>query len=181
MHCLENNGDFLFRLRCKAFTIYDNEGKKINLNAAISDATENTPVSFTANFKTGGEYKPIRICAVRKTADDILKSQKRIHRNESKKQKEYSKEAKSMNDYIVVVTSLPENITADKILGLYRYHWQIELYFKRLKSLMELGNLPNKNKDSIMAWLNGKMLCALLVELLLAKVDFPPKASDKSI
>ena len=80
-----------------------------------------------------------------------------------------------MNEFIVVATSLSLDICANDILELYRYRWQIELFFKRAKSLLQLGNLPNKKEENILAWLDGKMLCAILVELIQAKVVFSPK------
>ncbi len=42
------------------------------------------------------------------------------------------------NKFIVVVTNLPEEITAGQILELYRMRWRIELVFKRLKSVFGL-------------------------------------------
>jgi transposase len=56
------------------------------------------------------------------------------------------------NEYVVVITSLPENINAEQILGTYRYRWQIEFYFKRLKSLLELGEVSKKRAECMEAW-----------------------------
>ena len=85
-----------------------------------------------------------------------------------------------MNNYIVVATSLSSDISSSEILELYRYRRQIELFFKRAKSLLQLGNLPNKKEENILAWLDGKMLCALFVELIQSKVIFPPKEHFES-
>jgi len=35
--------------------------------------------------------------------------------------------------------------------------------------------LPNKKEENILAWLDGKMLCALLIELIQSEVNFSPK------
>ena len=40
------------------------------------------------------------------------------------------------NEYIVVATSLGADITAEEVIDLYRYRWQVELYFKRLKPIL---------------------------------------------
>ena len=85
-------------------------------------------------------------------------------------------ETKETHAYTFVITSLPESISAMDVLSLYRFRWQVELYFKRLKSIMDFGELPKKRNDSIEAWLNGKLIVALLVEKLLSEVDFFPSA-----
>jgi transposase len=112
---------------------------------------------------------------VKKNAAAIEKNKIKYQKLESKKQRKFSDESKFMNNYIVVVTSLSSDIPSDEILELYRYRWQIELFFKRVKSLLQLGNLPNKKEENILAWLDGKMLCALLIELIQSEVNFSPK------
>jgi len=73
-----------------------------------------------------------------------------------------------------VATSLPETFTAREILDIYRMRWQVELVFKRYKSIPGLGSVPTKTKESTKIWLNGKMLLALLAEKFLGNVDFSP-------
>jgi IS4 transposase len=175
MHCLSCGADYIFRLKHNAFFHYGINGNKINLNEKLSQATETENVDISAYFKKGNKLIPVRICAIKKKADDIEKTKTRTKKRESRKCTIYSDDSKLMNNYIVVVTSLPLEISANDILELYRYRWQIELFFKRAKSLLLLGNLPNKKEENIIAWLNGKMLCAILVELIQAKVDFFPQ------
>ena len=56
--------------------------------------------------------------------------------------------------------------SAAKILELYRCRWQVELAFKRLKSLLKLGYLPKKDPASARAWMQLKLLIALVTEKL---------------
>ena len=58
--------------------------------------------------------------------------------------------------------------SAGQVLEAYRYRWQIELVFKRLKQIVQLGHLPKRQDDSAHAWLYGKLFVALLTEKLLA-------------
>ena len=67
-----------------------------------------------------------------------------------------------MNEYFVVGTALREGFSAAQILHIYRLRWQVEIAFKRLKSVMQLGQLPKTDPESCRAWLYGKMLYAQL-------------------
>ena len=46
--------------------------------------------------------------------------------------------------------------------------WQVELVFKRLKSVAQLGYLPKRGGESSKAWLYGKLFSALLTVKLIA-------------
>ncbi len=68
---------------------------------------------------------------------------------------------------MIVLTTLPD-VQPAAILELYRYRWQIELAFKRLKSLLQLGHLKKMDPVGAKAWLQGKLFVATLVEMLIA-------------
>lgn len=58
---------------------------------------------------------------------------------------------------------------------MYRARWQIELVFKRLKSLAGLGHLKKHDPQAARAWLQGKLLVALLIDALrMASEAFSP-------
>lgn len=55
-------------------------------------------------------------------------------------------------------------LDATAVLNWYRCRWQIELRFKRMKSILGLGELSTKRQGSCRAWRHGKLLVALLRE-----------------
>jgi IS4 transposase len=57
-----------------------------------------------------------------------------------------------------------EVLTREQVWLLYRLRWQIELLFKRFKSLLGLGDLPAKQPNLARSWIFGKLILALLVE-----------------
>jgi len=67
-----------------------------------------------------------------------------------------------------------ESFPEERILELYRLKWQVELAFKRLKSIMQLGQLPKTDPESCRAWLYGKRLYALLCYAIVDKGRFFP-------
>ena len=74
----------------------------------------------------------------------------------------------------MLVTNLSNEILAYDILALCRLRWQVDFYFKRLKSIMQFGELPKRCENSIFACLNGKIMAALLLDAVSAKVSFSP-------
>ena len=59
------------------------------------------------------------------------------------------------------------DLPAGTVCALYKRRWDVELFFKRFKSLAELGHLPKHDDESAKAWLYGKLLVALVVEKLI--------------
>ena len=98
---------------------------------------------------------------------------------ESKKQMKLSGETVYTHNYMFVITSLPA-----EILSCYRLRWQVELVFKRRKSLLQLGSIPTKTEEAGEVWINGKILLSLLTEKYLGDIDFSPlgtSAGNRSI
>ncbi len=65
-----------------------------------------------------------------------------------------------------VVSSIPpEILSAETVLELYRCRWQVELLFKRYKSLLDLDQARARAGSVLgQVWLHGKMLYACLIE-----------------
>ena len=71
--------------------------------------------------------------------------------------------------YTFVFTTWPADaFSPAKVLEMYRGRWQIEIVFKRLKSLLGLGHLKKTDVALSKAWLQGKLLVAFLIEALVA-------------
>ena len=62
-------------------------------------------------------------------------------------------------------TSLPvEGYPAEEVLAVYRLRWQIELAFKRLKSLLHIDKLPTFTENASRSWLCAHLIMALLCD-----------------
>jgi hypothetical protein len=123
-----------------------------------------------------GSLIPGRVCVVRKTEEAIKEAHKRLKEVEYTKMRSLKEETYEIAKYVIVFSNFPETrFSAQEILEWYRIRWQIELVFKRFKSLAQLGHLPKHDDESAKAWLYGKLLIALLVEKLIgyARSIFP--------
>jgi hypothetical protein len=68
-----------------------------------------------------------------------------------------------------------QELTAAQVLELYRARWQIELDFKRSKSIRELDRLPNFLPETIHSWICAKLLLQLIATRIASPAeDFPP-------
>lgn len=179
-YCKKRNCRFIARMKANSFKPYDSEGKPIDLFSKMAgkELGELNAYAKVERGENAGEYIPIRICFKRKSEEAIESTRQKIHRKESRRQLSITPATKLFNEYIVLVTDLDENISTSDIIELYRYRWQAELYFKRLKSLLDYGELPKKSEKSIMSWLNGKLMIALLLESMMGKADFFPLSDE---
>jgi hypothetical protein len=67
--------------------------------------------------------------------------------------------------YVVLFTTAPaQRLSAARCVEAYRLRWQIELQFKRWKSLCHFDRLPNYRDDTIRSWLTAKVLLGLLLD-----------------
>ena len=68
-------------------------------------------------------------------------------------------------EFMILATSLPANgYSARAVLAVYRLRWQIELAFKRLKSLLHIDQLPTRTGRGSRSWLYAHLILALLCD-----------------
>jgi transposase len=174
-HCTENRGSFILRLRKNCFKMYTDDNEVVDLLKHLRSLKDEETLDL--NVYAIGENKQrlgLRVCAMRKSEEAIDAAKKKMRRKASKQQRTLSDETSEFNEYIIQVTNLPDTIISDKVLEIYRLRWQVEIHFKRLKSILDFGELPKRRHESVMAWLNGKMMVALLIEKLIGREDFSP-------
>ena len=67
--------------------------------------------------------------------------------------------------FMILATSLPRSgYSARAVLAVYRLRWQIELAFKRLKSLLHIDRLPTHTDRGLQSWLYAHLISALLCD-----------------
>jgi hypothetical protein len=106
--------------------------------------------------------------AIKKSKAAAQRSRDKATREARKQNRQIQPETLEAAAYIFVFTTLDDDIPASAILELYRGRWQVELSFKRLKSLLALGHLKKFDPQSAHAWLQGKILVAILIECMIA-------------
>lgn len=114
-----------------------------------------------------GKPIPGRVVATKLPAPVAAKAERRAAKTSTKKGKKPDPRSLEAAHFVMVFTTLPEALlAAGDVLELYRYRWQIELAFKRLKQLLKLGRLPHKDPRAAQTWILAKLVVALVLETL---------------
>ena len=168
---LDEQGAYsLVRINTNAINFYTLKGAKFNLLSKVSTLKTKRPLSsWDVKVQTAqNSWIEGRLCVIRKSQIAIEQALKKLKRKASKKQTVLKPETKEFAKYVIVFTTLPKDAySEEEVLEWYRLRWQIELIFKRLKSLTGLGHLPKYDEGSAKAWLYGKLFVGLLVEKLI--------------
>ncbi|MDQ2843133.1 MAG: transposase [Acidobacteriota bacterium] len=57
-------------------------------------------------------------------------------------------------EYLLVFTTLHDtDASVEQVLEVYKLRWQVELTFKHLKSIAQIGHVPKRADQSSRAWL----------------------------
>jgi hypothetical protein len=170
-YMLSNGANFLLRIRNKAMKLQSPEGAGINLLEEFGDLQVGVARDISVCYeRTPGNWEPLRICVVRKSDEAAKEAIRKAKRIQSKKQRSMDAETIALHRYVFIATSIPaEVLDAKQALELYRLRWQIEVAFKRLKSVLGLGHLPKTDPVSARAWLYGKLAVALLAHAIVSK------------
>jgi hypothetical protein len=159
----------IVRLNTATLPLYQSNGSKFALLGHVRQLQQAGPIrQWKVWIQTTAERIPGRICVLRKSEQAARKAQRRIVRKAQQGGPEPKPETLEYANYVIVFTTLETDLfSASDVLEWYRVRWQIEVVFKRLKTLAHLGHLPKRDDRSSRAWLYGKLLVALLSQKLM--------------
>jgi len=128
-------------------------------------------------FEQDRQRYPVRLVALRKSPEAAEQARARV-RSETRSRKGRAPHPDSLRaaSFVFVVTDLPaEMLPAAEALELYRLRWQIEIFFKRLKSILNIDRLRARDDQLARTYLYANILGALIVdELREAALTFFP-------
>ena len=138
-------------------------GKEFDLLGQLRGLPKRSTREWKVQFEYAGKTYPLRLCALRKNRVAAERARRKALRKAQRNVTEAQAESLELAEYVLVLTSLPTKFSASQVLELYRCRWQIELAFKRLKSLLGAGHVPKSDDRSARAWMQAKILTALLL------------------
>jgi len=171
--CLDQSGahrrDFIVRTGWRALILHDRNGDPFDLITHLAALpVGDGPHEWVVRPVVGG-VRPAAVPLIRLIAqplppDKVATARAKLHQKASRKQEKLDPRTLIAAGFMVLVTSLPENIPTEEICAAYRVRWQIELAFKRLKSLLHIDRIPTRTTAGGLSWLYPHLILALLTD-----------------
>jgi hypothetical protein len=177
---VDRGSDIIVRRNRSSLPVFNVHGQRIDVFSLISRTTGRGHAKERKVYvrTVAGRMLAVRLCWMRLTAADAARARTHAQRDRGEDADELD-----AAEYIVLVTTVPKaRLDAGQILALYRARWQVELDFKRDKSIGQLDTLPSLLPETIRAWLCAKVLLSLIARRLASQqVRVPPSGLGDAI
>jgi hypothetical protein len=122
----------------------------------------------------------LRLVIWRKSRKQWRAEQSRLLKNAKKRGKKIDPRTLEAAKYVMLLTSLPtDTFPASDVLAIYRFRWQIELAFKRMKSVAGLDELAAKKPELAQAWIYARLIAFLIAERNAGEVPASPPSESR--
>ena len=171
---LAAGADFIVRTGWTRLRLLDADGaplawERIFGSLAVGEVAEravSVDYSGKGGRSRGDAVFPARLLVLRLAPEAAARAAKAQHRRQNRCRSHRPPQPLTVRatGYLMLVTSLPAEVSAAEVLEAYRLRWQVELAFKRLKTVLGLGRLPAKGEALARSWLLAHLIVALLIE-----------------
>jgi hypothetical protein len=164
-HVVDDGADVLVRLNRGALPLFDSEGQRIDILDECRALPGHRVVERGVRLRraeTPDATIDGRLVAVRLPEKEAEEARQRVRDEHGARATAEQLEAAG---YVVLfTTTTAAQLSASRCVAAYRLRWQIELQFKRWKSLCNFDRLPNYRDDTVRSWLTAKVLLGLLLD-----------------
>jgi hypothetical protein len=170
---VDRRSDIIVRRNRSSLPVFDVHGQRIDVLDLLGSTTARGHARERKVYvrTVAGRMFAVRLCWMRLGTADAARARAHALRDGA-----HEAEELDAAEFIVLVTTVSkERLDVDQILALYRARWQVELDFKRDKSIGQLDTLPSLLPETIRAWLCAKVLLGLIARRLASQqVAVPP-------
>jgi hypothetical protein len=173
-HVVDAQADVLVRYRLAGIPLLDASGNTLDVLDQVSHLEIGDMLDLDVDAKLSRGKVRGRLIAYRLPDDAVERARKRLRKELGSVSAQVMESAKYV---LLFTTASRQRLDAERCLQAYRLRWQIELQFKRWKSLCGFDVLPNFRDDTTLAWLYAKVLLgALLDRMASTPIELsPPK------
>lgn len=157
------------RINWHNLPLYDDAGQRFDPVAWLDEVLEPTERRVVLPTPEG-DY-PMRLIATPLPPEQAERARAKARKTARRKGHTVSDKTLKAAGFLLVLTNLsPQDWPLARVLWLYRIRWQVELAFKRCKSLLDFDQLRAKDPRLVRTYLLGKLLMALILDELLQTV-----------
>jgi hypothetical protein len=174
---VSQGGQVLVRLGSRSLRLWNEAGERLDPVAFAESSDGFRRVCETVVRLQGKTATcPARLIVIRQSSEAAEQERKRVARRASKKGATLTKRSVRAAGFVFLLTTVPASEASAVFLSeLYRVRWQIELVFKRWKSLLQLDALRAREPGLARSYLLAKLLAACLTDQLSRTArDFSP-------
>lgn len=168
---LKAGSNFLTRIGWRSLRLRDAAGEPLDVITLLPETdTLGEHIVHLAGIAQG-----LRLVMQRLPPEAAERQRKKRTRKSNKAGHKIDPRTVKAAGYLMVLTSLPaETVPAARIIELYRNRWQIELGFKRLKTLGGIDALPASHPELARTWLLAHLIAAVLTDDLAQQITALP-------
>jgi DDE family transposase len=168
LHAVSQAGAYsLLRMHWQNIRLEDGAGNPLDLERVLAKAKKNNTGTVVYVPLEGTSPLPARLLVRPLPTELANRARAKLRRNASKKGRTPSQLALRLAGYFCLLTTLPLELANDEVvLELYRIRWQIELFFKRCKSLLHLNQLRALDPQLVQAYCLAKLIEVAMIQLL---------------
>lgn len=162
---VDGQADFIVRVRWKAFRLSHADGTAFDLIAHLKRLPPDREIDeIEVRAHIGAQQSfPLRLIIQRKDEAAAAAARAALVKSAPRKQNAVHPNSLLAAGFMILATSLgARDYPAREVLAVYRLRWQIELAFKRLKSLLHIDELPTRTSAASQSWLYAHLILALL-------------------
>lgn len=166
-HVVQGGGRILVRFGWQNLPLWSSPHRRFDLLAHLRRLHGTALGDWAAFVREGTALMAGRVCGVKRSRQAAEQARRRVRRAAQKQGSTVLPQSLEAAGYVFVFTTLPPaTLGAAQTLEFYRGRWQVELVFKRLKSILGLGHLRQSDAHAARSWIQGKLLTAFLIEAL---------------
>lgn len=170
---LHNSGQIVVRFSWQNLRLEEEDGRRFDLIAWLGEPgrASTGEQERTVWLPTPQGRFALRMVVCPLPPDKAEEARRRARKASAKKKHNVDERTLLAAGFVLLLTNLPtERWSARAILQLYRIRWQVELVFKRLKSLLVLDGLRAQDSELAQTYLLGKVLGALLLGKMTGRI-----------
>ncbi len=168
---LASGGRLVVRGHYRSLVLEEQDGQQVDvlawLHQQAGQSSLQAPLERQVWLTTPSGRFALRLIVARLPPEALERAARRVRKKAHSNNRKPSADNLFAAGFILLLTNLSvATCSGQQILELYRLRWQVELLFKRYKSIFQLAALRAHSPQLVQTYLLGKLLAALLLDTI---------------